>query len=467
MRDWIDSIRGDGAAPAGRERLLTSAGSFGAGGPLFSDGFRTKAAPSPDRLIDAFRGVAYSCARLNANGVSRTPLRLYVTTARHEPRPRCLARPTTAAARARLERLPYAAVTLARGIETGLDEVVDHPILTLLRTVNRSPDNPFAGLQSLLYYLELCKELTGQAYWKFDRDGLDVPSQLWPLDPRTRPIPFASPRADGRVIDHYVDPFGEEMAPETIARFRFLSPRNPYVASMGPTEAAYQQLGVRDKFEASVEALLANAFHPSAIVSAKNPDRPIGEDVKPRLESDLAKKFSRGRSGGVVIADGAIEYHPWEQPPTDTGGLEVSKEAKETIANCYDVPMTLLSMQTSNRASAEAGNYAHAVNGVAPRCEQLGEELTAWVRRLDAAGSLNWGRLILAFDNPVPEDEEREMKVQVGYVKAKVKLPDEVREELGYGPRPDGKGMEPVEAGRPADAKGEGAKHPATDEDDE
>lgn len=459
----------DGAASPREARAVTSAAVFGQGGPLFSDGFGVKAAPSPDRLINAYRGVAYACSRLNANGVSRIPLRLYVTTARGEDRPRRLCRRVPAATRSRLERMPFAANLLSRGIETSLEEVLESPLLDLLRKPNRSPDNPFAGMQSLVYYLQLCKELTGSAYWKIDEDGLSVPAQLWPLDPRVKPVPLARPAADGRLIDYYLDQLGERYRPEQIARFRFLSPRNPYVGSMGPTEACFQQLGIRDKFEATVDVLLDNVFHPSAIISAKNPDRPIGQDVKPRLEAELRRKFSRQHSGGVVVSDGSLQFDEWHNQPMDTGGLEISKDAKETAANCYDVPVTKLSTQTSNRASAEAGNYAHAVDGIAPRCEQLAEELTAWAHRLDRTGSLNWHRLIFAFDNPVPDDELRTMQVNTGYVKQKVLVPDEVREELGYGPRADGKGGEPVQdKPDPADQDGGKAKtKPTKDEGDD
>lgn len=471
VSDWIRAIQPvdarDDAMPGERRAVSGSGFGFFEGGQFISDGFASRRAPSGDNLIDRYRGIGYACARINANAVSRTALRLYVTTTRSEPRARCMTRPATLATRDRLERMSYSAPSLCRGIETDLAEVVAHPLIDLMRRVNDSPDNPFAGMQSLIFYLQLCKEITANAYWRHGRDGLDTPSQIFPLDPRVKVVPFARPQSDGRIIDHYLDVFGEKIAPEEIARFRFLSPRNPYVASMGPMEAAYQELGVRDKFDASIEAILGNAFHPSAIISSKSPDHPIGPDSASRLAADLRKAATRGKSGGIVFNPDALDYTPWTQQQADVGGLAVSKDAKETIANCFDVPTTLLAMQSATRASAEAGNYAHAVNGVAPRCEQLAEEITAITRRLDMTGGLNWHRLIWAFDNPIPADEEREMKVAVGYVGAGILVPDEARADMGRGPRPDGKGNEVREPRpalpAPADAKG-GSKTQATDD---
>jgi hypothetical protein len=330
------------------------------------------------------------------------------------------------------------------GLTTDVEEVTEHPLLDLLDTVNKSPDNPFPGRKSLIFFTQLMKEICGRMYWWFDKDGIGVPSQIWPMTPRDlKPVPFMTPREDGRIIDHYIDVFGEYIPPEQVAQFRFLSPINPYVGAYGPLEAAYQELGIRDQYGASVSSILGNVFHPSAIISSKNPDRPIGPDITPRLASDLKKHFTRSGSGGVVLADGSLQYDPWIQQQTDTGGLEVSKEAKITIANCFDVPPTLLDMQLSNRASAEAGNYAHSVKATEPRCEFMGEELTHWMHRLDREdklasvhGRLGWDRMFFAFDCPVPEDEERRAKITVQYAQLGYITGNEVRAEQGREPLP-------------------------------
>src|SRR4051812_47034138 len=58
-------------------------GSYGAGyggGSWFSDSFRTRRAPSPSELVDAYKSLVFACVNLNANAVARTPLRLFATT---------------------------------------------------------------------------------------------------------------------------------------------------------------------------------------------------------------------------------------------------------------------------------------------------------------------------------------------------------------------------------------------------
>src|SRR5262249_58199524 len=67
-------------------------GNYGAGwggGSWFSDAFRTRRAPSPHELVDAYKSLVYACVNLNANAVARLPLRLYATTKRGQSRPRC------------------------------------------------------------------------------------------------------------------------------------------------------------------------------------------------------------------------------------------------------------------------------------------------------------------------------------------------------------------------------------------
>src|SRR5215218_8187668 len=84
---------------------------FGAGwggGPWFSDAFRSRRAPTPQELIDAYKSVVYACVNLNANAVARTPLRLYAVTRGGQARPKCGVRSVSRKAAERLGGLGYA-----------------------------------------------------------------------------------------------------------------------------------------------------------------------------------------------------------------------------------------------------------------------------------------------------------------------------------------------------------------------
>ena len=441
VRDYLAQLEAGPDAGDGADRTtrgIAHSSYFGTGGPSWGDGFKTRRPPSTREMTDAFRAVAFACARINANAVAKTPLKQYVTTTKGQAQPRCDRRPISKHQRGYLESVGFLTPELARsGVE--VEEMIDSPIMRVLRRPTRTPDSPFKGVWSLLWFTQISMDIVGSAYHQVVRDGFGTVSELYPLSPRyVIPVPFAEPRADNRVISHYLDSWGETIKVEDIARYRWISLTNPYVSHYGPLEACFAELGVRDKFEATAGALFDNVFHPSAIISAKNPDRPIGEDVKPRLEADLKKHFTRAKAGGVVISDGSLQYDPWQQPQTDVGGLEVSREAKTTIANCFDVPMPLLEMTDSNLASAAAAETALAKCSTLPRCGQIAEQATGWLREVSERdpmkgqhGPTNWDRTFVAFDNPVPTDEANRTKVQVSLANIGAKTPNEIRRENG------------------------------------
>lgn len=440
MRDFLATLESGSAwaEPESETRGIAHSSFFTTGGPTYGDAFRSRRPPDARDLGDSFRGVAYACAQINANAVAKTPLKQYVTTADGQARPRCDTIKISHRRRAWLESQAWLAPGLTRG-DTEVEEVTASPILDVLRRPTRNPDSPFKGIKTLFWFTSISMDIVGSAYWQFTRDGLGVPGEIYPLSPRyIKPIPFAESRPDNRVIMHYLDSWGQVIPTDEIARFRWISLVNPYVSHYSPMEACFIENGVRDKYDTSVGVLLDNTFHPSAIISAKNPDRPIGADVKPRLESDLKKHFTRARAGGVVISDGSLQYDPWQQPQTDVGGLEVTREAKTTICNVFGVPLPLLEMTESNLASATAAAQAHATMAVAPRCELLGEQATGWLRDLEATdpakaqhGPTNWDRTFLAFDNPVKEDVDARTKVQVSLASIGARTPNEIRRENG------------------------------------
>ena len=103
-------------------------------GSTYTDSYQRRRNPTPNELLQELKGVAWSCISLNASVCANHAPQLYVTTQRHQRPAKCLTRPLHPAAEARLrgrKDLP-SGVTKAAQIE----EVLDHPLLTLLRQVN-------------------------------------------------------------------------------------------------------------------------------------------------------------------------------------------------------------------------------------------------------------------------------------------------------------------------------------------
>src|SRR4051812_6145804 len=96
----------------------------------FLDAYRRRHAPSANELLAELKNTAWTCASINSSACAALPPRLYVTTNAGQMPPRCATRALEPTA---LRQLRTVRPQLA---QQAIEEVVDHPLLTLLRQVN-------------------------------------------------------------------------------------------------------------------------------------------------------------------------------------------------------------------------------------------------------------------------------------------------------------------------------------------
>jgi len=411
---WL-ALRGKSAPPAGSY-------SYGwGGGSSWADAFRFRRAPSPSELVDSYKSLVYACVNLNANAVARTPLRLYATTKASQLRPKCAVKEVSRRTKDRLKGLDYASKTIA-GAEH-VEEVTEHPLLDAVMRVNEDLDHI-----QLITYTVMSLDIVGSAYWWPFMGRLGVPEELWALPPH---LVFPVFTSGTMVPDAYN--FGGEIYPkDQLIRFRRLSAKNPYGQGYGPEQAAIEYARLEDTFVSIQDNLLSNGPRPSLIVSHKDPKGNFGPAERQRLEADMERRGRGGRSGGVFVVDGAAAVTPISYTPTDLGALKISSYDMERIANCFDVPVSMLKTEDVNRANAEAGLEQHSRNAVEPRCRLIASTLTRWTQSLDHKGRRGWDRLFWAFDPVVREDKQAEAGLHKTYLDMGVLTRNEVRLELGY-----------------------------------
>jgi hypothetical protein len=103
-------------------------------GTSFLDTYRRNRNPTPNELLAELKGAAWTCASINAAVCAAYAPRLYVTTRPDEPAPRCLTRPVERAVERRLRACKTLPARVAKAVR--IEEVVEHPLLTLLAQVN-------------------------------------------------------------------------------------------------------------------------------------------------------------------------------------------------------------------------------------------------------------------------------------------------------------------------------------------
>lgn len=376
------------------------------GGPIWADAFKSRRAPTPWDLVEAFKSLAFACGRLNANAVARIPLRLYDARKGGQARPKSWWGPQPigqtsrqhAKALARFKALGYTAKALAGAEE--VEEITNHPLLDAVMRVNEDLDHG-----QLLMYTVLSMDVVGSAYWWPDMNfSTGTPKEIWALPPHLVLPMFTS---GGMVPDSYT--FGGIPYPKgELIRYRHVSMRNPYAEGYSPLRAAIEYARLEDTFVSIQDDMLSNGPRPSLIISHKDPKGAFGTAERTRLEHDMNRKERGGRSGSVAVVDGAAAVTPVSYTPADLGGLQISGYDLERIANCFDVPVSMLKTEDVNRANAEAGLEQHGRHAVEPRCKTIASTLTRWTHAQDPTGKRGWDRLFWAFDSAVPSDAKAE-----------------------------------------------------------
>jgi phage portal protein BeeE len=409
--------------------IASGAVGYSAGGPIYLDAFHSKRPPSPQDLINSWKSIVFSCTRLNMSGVARTPLKLYARTSPQQRRPRrSYSRVASIQVQRHIRSQPFLARALAE--DDAIDEIKEHPFLEALNKPNKYIDGTL-----LIHHIVASMDVVGTAYLYPERpwgpDGNPDVSQaragmqIWPLQSQYV-VPVKG--YDQETLIREYDYFGETYAPDSLIRIRNISLRDPYLSGYSPLHACFEQQGLTDYYKAIVESILKTGARPALMVSPADAAVPFGEIERKRLEVDINNRFTGGRSGHVWVNNTALKVEPISYTPADLAGLTISKDMRLEIANCLDIPISMLQSEDSNRAVSQEGTHQHQYYAIQPRCVAIAEALTQqWAQLVD-------DRLFFCFDDPVARDDERDAKV-IGLKVADGRMTiNEAREEHGLPP---------------------------------
>jgi hypothetical protein len=208
-------------------------------GTTFSDVWRRNREPTPNELLAELKGTAWTCASLNAAVCAAYPPRLFVATGRDQPAARCLTQALDPDTEMRLRSLPHLPPRVTKAGR--LEEVLEHPLLTLLAQVN-----PVHNAFDLWELTTLYQEVHGSAYWYLVFDSfLQVPQEIWIL-PSQNVTPRRKPDSP-RLVDYYEYRTGareQRFRPDEIIHFRYPDPRDPYLAGLSPLRACFEQVSL-------------------------------------------------------------------------------------------------------------------------------------------------------------------------------------------------------------------------------
>jgi HK97 family phage portal protein len=389
-------------------------------GSSFVDAFRRNREPTPNELLSELKNTAFACISINASVCANYPPRLYVATNDNQPEARCLKKSIDRSTERRLrglQRLPSRVTKAAR-----LEEVVDHPLLTLLSQVN-----PVHNAFDLWELTTLYQEVNGSAYWLLNFGPLGVPDEIWLL-PSQNVTPRREPDS-GNIVDYYEYGTGAHrqwFRPDQVIHFRYPDPRDPYTAGLSPLRACWEQAAMLSDYTALKKARFENRAVPDAIVS---PDQAIGEEERDRFEAQWNSMLRRGGAGKVIVAETGLKIQLLNQSLGDLAALAEMGKTKEDICNSFHVPIAFFTTQT-NLANLQASERLHMDKAIGPRLKRRDEKLNEQLVPLfDPTG-----RLFLASEDPVPVDADQSIAQVTLDLKYGVVTINEMRGERGLPP---------------------------------
>lgn len=337
-----------------------------------------------------YRGTTYACIRKIAPAVAAAPLRLFIP-ASNDSRQSSKRVAVSDDRKEFLGELDFCKQTMSQNED--VEEITDHPALDVFKRANGSMTR-----YQLFDNMMINMGLHGNEYWHpvmNDNGAIPVQIQRMPPD-RMTPI-----TKDGIVTGYKLKrKLGDKkFTLEEIIHFWYPNPFDMF-QGYSPVSAASQRISAEVNTATFQNSTLENMGVPAGIVKVmRQMDDKKFADFK-KAFGDLYKGASN--AGRVGFTQGEWEIETLGQTLEEMGYIEGAKMLREFIANDFQVPLSKLTMESSNRAVAEAGNTEFQRDTILPNLTMIAEELTESMVPLFP--SLEDTGAFYMFDDPVSED---------------------------------------------------------------
>jgi HK97 family phage portal protein len=375
------------------------------------------------RQLEAFRGTVFASARLNAVAVAQVPL--YLNVAKKSESQKFRFTRTAEIPQARLRYMyKQREFQRYRRKAAATEEVLDHPLLDLLDQVNPIQNGFDLSEKSILFL-----ELTGNCFWHLIFNELGVPAEIWFISPEyMKPIPDAKLGVSGYVYKRGMKEIRFEE--KEIIHFAIPSPLHE-LFGMGSVVGAWEAHRIWESMADYEIAHFENMGRPDMAVWLKHN---LAKAEKERLENTLATTYVGAKKAGkigVFSQEHIAEIQVLGEKLREMSYIEGRKYVREEIVAAHRVPISFLTMESSNRAVADAGLYQHALFTTKPYCTRMVQKLNEKLcPKFDE-------KIFLSYENPVPEDKEYRLKEKEAHLSTGVETVNEIRvEEMGKEPLP-------------------------------
>jgi HK97 family phage portal protein len=281
---------------------------------------------SDSKSTEYYKSFVYICSKMNSQTVADTEFKLLTHKA-----PKV----------AKFKKLDYQ--TTKKNLDPNTVEIVEHPILELLRNPNSNDT-----LYDFVFKIESFLSLTGDSYIWVQRDSSGIPIQMDVL--YSQFVNIIHNGANEVVSYNYgiaIDgKFKVNFAPEEILHIKNFDPGDEFYGT-SPLEACARSQDLINSMSTYEESLNRNLGIPAGIV--KYSSQNIKPDQRTQIEQAWQKKFaSVGRAGKVLVTGVDMNYETIGIGSREMAFLEGRQWSRDEIFGCFGVPLSLVYPENAN-----------------------------------------------------------------------------------------------------------------------
>jgi phage portal protein BeeE len=291
-----------------------------------------------------------------------------------------------------IKRMPGEAreKAISKSLEDGeISEIDKHPLLDLLYNGNDYMDGYWIRHLSNTYM-----DIKGEGFWFLEYNDMSVLKALWPV-----PAHWVTSTPSSTRPWYSVTFGGREVGIDRMIWFKNIDPVNPYGRGTGMGEALGDELDTSEYAAMLIKAGFFNRGMPSGIAAFEGASEEQLKAVQAKMDNEFRGPQKFGR---VHFAGGKMTYTKIQETFDELQVLPLRDNLRDIVIHSFGVPPEILGIvENSNRATIESAIDIMARFVLIPR---LNRDLRIYERYLVP---LFDDRLIIWYDNPIPEDTTR------------------------------------------------------------
>ncbi len=303
-----------------------------------------------------------------------------------------------------------------------VEEVTKHPVIDLLYKVNS-----YTTKFDHFWLTEAYLKLTGEAPWFIEKDnkGTDIKAIYFLRPDKLTPIVGSQ-----KLIEGYKYQIGStetiNLPLNSVVLLKIPDPANPF-RGIGAVQMAARTIDIDNFSENWNKTFYENSASPASVLNVDVEN--LNEEQLDKLKKSIRKEYEGAANAHkTMVLFGKMKLDKLGFSQKDMDFLEQQRFSRDKILGLFKVPKAVLAQTDEvNYASAKTAQYVFARWTIKPEIERITQQLNEFLLPMFKGTEM----MFIDYDNPIPEDDEADIRrYESGLSKGWMTI-NEVRAEEG------------------------------------